>query len=106
MSSVAVTELPPNSAQAASAANRNLELVADAYGEGVVDILRLLDAQNQALVAELSAANAVYTFLFELMSVQRASGNFDYLGTAADRDEYLIQLKEYFDERGYNRRGP
>jgi outer membrane protein TolC len=48
------------SRQAAEAARNNLDLVSDAYAEGLVEIIRVVDAQNQALVAELVAANSVY----------------------------------------------
>lgn len=89
------------SREAAEAAGKNLELVADAYSEGVVDILRLLDAQNQRLVADLVAANAVYNYLLDLMAVERAVGQFDYFRSAADRDEFLQRLEAHFKEAGY-----
>jgi outer membrane protein TolC len=62
--------------QATEAARNNLELVRDSYGQGVVSILDLLDAQNAALSAELEAAAAVYDFLIDLMDTQRAAGEF------------------------------
>ena len=89
------------SREAAEAAGKNLELVADAYGEGVVDILRLLDAQNQKLVADLVAANAVYNYLRDLMAVERSVGHFDYFRSAADRDDFLQRLDTHFKEAGY-----
>jgi outer membrane protein TolC len=64
------------SRQAAEAARNNLELVQDSYGQGVVSILDLLDAQSAALTAELEAAAAVYDFLIDLMDTQRAAGEF------------------------------
>ena len=87
--------------QAAEAARNNFELVADGYGEGLVDIINLLDAQNQALTADLAAATAVYDFLSDLMAVQRASGEFDFFRSAADRDEFLDVMRIYFEENGY-----
>jgi outer membrane protein TolC len=64
------------SQQAAEAASDNLELVLDSYGQGIVSILDLLDAQSAALTAELEAASAIYDFLIDLMDVQRAAGEF------------------------------
>jgi outer membrane protein TolC len=64
------------SREAADAANRNLLLVTDSYVQGIKSIIDLLDAQNQALVADQAAANAVYNFLVDLMGVQRAMGEF------------------------------
>ena len=87
--------------QAAEAARNNFELVADGYAEGLVDIINLLDAQNQALVAELAAATAVYDFLSDLMAVQRASGRFDFFRSAADRDDRLERMRIHFEENGY-----
>ena len=87
--------------EAAEAAQNNFELVADGYSEGLVDIINLLDAQNQALTADLAAATAVYDFLSDLMSVQRASGKFDFFRSAADRDEFLDGMRVYFEENGY-----
>lgn len=62
--------------QAAKAAKNNLDLVTDSYVQGIKTIIDLLDAQNQALSADLDAANAVYNFLIDFMGVQRALGEF------------------------------
>ncbi len=88
------------------AARRNLELVSDSYSEGVVDIIRLLDAQNQALVAELLAANATFDYLLDLMAVQRAVGKFDYYRSQQDRQAFLARLARYFQDQGFVMRRP
>ena len=85
---------------AAGAAGRNLELVTDSYRAGVVDIIRLIDAQNQALVAELVAANSVFDYLIDLMGVQRATGRFDYFRSPEERKELLGKLDEAFSKEG------
>jgi len=94
------------SRDAAEAAESNLELVRDAYSEGVVDIIRLIDAQNQALVAELVAANAVFDHLIDLMGMQRAVGRFDYFRSAEDRQEFFGRLESYFVEADVEVRKP
>ena len=86
------------SEDAAVAANRNLELVKDAYGHGVVDILSLLDAQNAAVLAEEGAANAVYDFLVDLMEVERSLGKFYLLATREQRDAWFTRLEAYFEK--------
>ena len=86
---------------AAAAARRNLELVTDAYQAGAVSILDLLDAQNQALVAEQVAASAVYDYLVDLMLVQRASGRFDFFTPPAEHQAFLDRLNRYFLDAGY-----
>ena len=88
--------------EAASAALENLGIVRDAYSEGAVDILKLLDAQNQALIAELDAANAVFDHLIDLMAVQRAVGRFDYFRSPQERDSFLRNLDAFFQSAGYS----
>ncbi|MCP4643850.1 MAG: TolC family protein [bacterium] len=61
---------------AADAARKNLDIVEDAYGQGVVSILDLLDAQTASTVAEQVAANAVHDFLIDLMKVYRTVGRY------------------------------
>ena len=81
---------------AAEAAHSNLELVADRYAEGIVDILRLLDAQTHALLADLAAANAVFDYLIHLMGTQRAVGRFDYYRSSEGRRAFLDRLQTLF----------
>lgn len=88
------------SADAAVAANKNLELVKDAYGRGTVDILGLLDAQNAAVLAEEGAANAVYDFLVDLMEVERSIGKFYFRGTPEQQDAWFARLEEYAETVG------
>jgi len=63
--------------EAAVAADNNLKLVTDSYEQGIKSIIDLIDAQNSALTADLSAASAVYDFLQDLTDLQRAGGEFD-----------------------------
>ncbi len=88
------------SRDAADAARRNFELVADAYTQGAVDIIDLLDAQNAALVADQVAANAVYDFLIDLMEVQRAAGGFDFFRTAEEREAFFQRLDAFMAAEG------
>ncbi|MEW5757738.1 MAG: TolC family protein [Pseudomonadota bacterium] len=83
------------SQSAATAAQKNLELITDAYMRGTLSIIDLLDAQNAALVAEESATNAVFDFLIDLMNLQRSAGNFDFFTDAQGLDTWLERLKNY-----------
>lgn len=87
---------------AAGAATSNLDLVTDSYSQGVVDIVRVLDAQNQALLADLAAANAVYDFLADLMVVERAVGKFDYYRSPEDQGAFLERLADFYREAGFD----
>ena len=88
------------SKEAAEAARKNLELVADSYSRGAVSILDLLDAQNAALVAEESAANAVFNFLTDLMNLQRSTGQFDFFLNQPGKDAWFERLKNYVSIEG------
>ncbi len=85
------------SQDAATAAQKNLDLVTDAYSRGAVSILDLLDAQNAALVAEESATNAVFDFLIDLMNLQRSLGGFDFFLDEQGLDNWLQRLRHYID---------
>ncbi len=81
----------------ASAARKNLDLVADAYRLGTVSIVDLLDAQNQSLQADLSANNAIHDFLIDVMNLQRASSQFDFLLPTAEQSEVNQRLRNYIN---------
>lgn len=83
------------SKDAASAVNKNLGLVTDAYSRGAVSILDLLDAQNAALVAEETATNAVFDFLIDLMNLQRSLGGFYFFLDSHGVDNWLDRLQRY-----------
>lgn len=86
------------SRESADAAMRNFSLVQDAYTEGVVPIIDLLDAQNASLIAEQSTANAVYDFLIDLVEVERAVGRFTFFTSQDELDAWFERLERYFQE--------
>jgi len=88
------------SKEAAVAARKNFKLVTDAYTRGALSILDLLDAQNAALVAEVSATNAVFVFLIDLMNLQRSLGRFDFFLDEQGLDEWLSRLRNYIATEG------
>ena len=92
-------------ADANLAARRNLELLVDAYEQGGVSILDLLDAQQAAVAAEQVAANAVYDHLIDLMDVQRAFGRFGFFADAAYVRAFGERLRAFFAAAGYDPRG-
>jgi outer membrane protein TolC len=88
------------SRQGADASRQNLELVTDSYLRGVVSIVDLLDAQNNSLQADEDAENAVYTFLIDLMRVQRAVGRFDFFMTPEEREVWFQNIDVFFEKAG------
>jgi outer membrane protein len=83
------------SRDAVDAARRNLQLVSDSYVQGIKSIIDLLDAQNQALNAELDAANAVYNFLIDFMGVERSIGSFVTFLPSEERALWIEKAKGY-----------
>ncbi|MBT8495379.1 MAG: TolC family protein [Deltaproteobacteria bacterium] len=86
------------------AAKKNLELVKDAYGNGALPIIQLIDAQNQALVSDQLAANAVYDFLVRYMETQRAVGRFDIFVDDRRRKDFFERASRFVRQRESNKR--
>ena len=85
---------------AAVAAAKNLDLVKTSYSEGAVSIVTLIDAQDAALAADEGASEAVYSFLIDLMNVERSIGRFDFLEAAEEQAAFFGRLEEFFRTSG------
>jgi outer membrane protein TolC len=84
---------------ASEAANKSLKVVQDGYAQGMVSILDLLDAQNTALVSEELASNAVYDFIIDLMTAERAIGMLYIQMSDEDIEGLRSRLDAYLTER-------
>ena len=82
----------------AEAAGQSLDLVEDAYGRGAATIIDLLDAQNNSLIAELTAATAVYDFLIDLMEAERSIGKLVLQMSEKERAAFFDRMDQYFAE--------
>ena len=80
---------------AVAAALVNLDAVTSAYRQGTVTIITLIDAQNQALSAEINAANALYQYLSDFAAAERSSGRFLILQPAEVRDDFFTRLEAF-----------
>ena len=78
------------------ASDKNLELVTDSYERGILSIIDLLDAQNQALSANLDAANSVYNFLVDLMKVQRSLGMFVFFLDEDQKQAWYQNMEDFY----------
>jgi outer membrane protein TolC len=83
------------SRDAAEAARKNLALVTDSYSRGIKSIIDLVDAQNQSLVANQKAANSVFGFLIDLLTVQRALGKYVLFLDDTERSAWFEKLKSF-----------
>ncbi|MFP4477287.1 MAG: TolC family protein [Desulfatibacillaceae bacterium] len=86
--------------RAVSAAGRNLELVADAYSEGTVGYVDLVDAQNAHLEAVLAVVDAEYGFLQGMVAMERAASWFGFMKTPAQVDQWFRTMENYYRKRG------
>ena len=87
------------SKDATRAAKLNLDLITENYTRGTKSIIDLLDAQNQALTADQRAVNAVYDFLIDMMSLQRAMGRFLFYESRADQEAWYNRLDAFIAEK-------
>jgi len=83
------------SANAAEYALKSYEIVQDSYSHGVVSITQLLDTQQAAVEASLYASISVYTYLIDVLNLQRAMGQFFLLLPYEERANFFYRLDEY-----------
>jgi outer membrane protein TolC/ABC-type uncharacterized transport system substrate-binding protein len=83
------------SRKAAEAADKNFELVQDAYSQGMTSIIQLLDAQNAAISARFYAVNAVYQYMIDGLYVQRAIGKYFVMRTGEEIKDFFTRLDQY-----------
>lgn len=84
------------SQNAAKAARENFEMVSDSYASGLISITSLIDAQNAALSADLSAVNALYSFMIDWVEIQRSVGSFDLLLTKQGIENWYQELDAWY----------
>lgn len=85
--------------EGAEAATKTLVLVTDAYTRGSASDVDLIDAQNASLTAHLSASNAKYQFLLNLMDVERAIGFFDFFVDVTEKEAWFQRFNVYKNQQ-------
>lgn len=85
---------------AADAALQTLDVVTELYSRGAISIIDLLDAQNNAFIANLEAADAVYDFLLDLMEAERALGVIQFFASDETRAGFYQRLDAYYRAHG------
>ena len=83
---------------AAIASSKTLELIVDAYTRGAAADIDVIDAQNAALTAQLSSANANYQFLLDLVDVQRQAGFFAFFANRSTQDDWFRRLDTFSEK--------
>ena len=82
------------------ASQRNLDLVTDAYSQGTVSIIDLLDAQNAAVRTRQAEATAIYDFLIDMLEVERGLGKFYFLASPVEIEVLFERVDQFFLDRG------
>ena len=85
---------------AAEKSRLNLEVVQDKYGQGLVNVTDLLEAQNDTFLSEQNAAAANYGFLLDLVAFQRAISWFAEEKTAAEKEQFLNRILDHLAAPG------
>ncbi len=80
---------------AAEAAAENLRLVSEGFGRGKENVITLVDAQSQALTAQLGANTAAYEYMIDLLQVQRAMGRFALIQTEEEVEDFFRRLRAF-----------
>jgi outer membrane protein TolC len=73
--------------------NKNFDIVQDKYAEGIVNVTDLLQAQTSAFVAKQSAAEAVYSFLIDLVGFERSISWFEAEKKAQEKDDLVGRIE-------------
>lgn len=80
---------------AARTAQESLELITEAYGQGLVTVVSLLEAQTNALLSNRNVTNAIFDYLINLKRVERALGKFEAFATSEEQVALVKRLEAY-----------
>ncbi len=77
------------------AAKESLDLTQNAYAQGAVPLIQLIDAQTNYLQAQLARATANYDYLLTSMQLERAIGYFFLMNTEASNQDFIQKARQY-----------
>lgn len=78
---------------AAENARKNLVVVQDKYSQGIVNVTDLLEAQNESFIADQNAAISVYSYLKDLVELQRAVSWLEDEKTIEEKDAVIERIQ-------------
>ena len=84
---------------AAASAQKNFELVQDAYEKGQLAITQLVDAQRAALSARQAQAGAVYEYLVSYLQLENSIGGYTMFMTSEEQEAFVGRLTAFFSKR-------
>ncbi len=77
---------------AAENALKYLDVVQEKYGIGILNVTDLLEAQNASFIASQNAAISVYSYLLDMLALQRGMAWFELDKTDEERKELLDNI--------------
>jgi outer membrane protein TolC len=77
-------------------AKESLDLTQNAYKQGAVPVIQLIDAQNNYLQSQLGSATANYNYLLTSMKLERTIGYFFLAHTEVENQEFIQNVNTYF----------
>jgi len=84
---------------AAATAERNFSIIEDLYRGGATDVTSLVDAQNVVLQSRINATNIGYQFVADFLTVQRATGSYQFLGDPAEQAAFTQRFLQFTTQR-------
>lgn len=79
-------------------ARKNFEIIQAGYSEGRNTIADLIDAQNAQISAERGEAVAKYQFVLDFLLLERSVGNFAFLATPNEKEDFLFRLETHMTQ--------
>lgn len=83
------------SENAAKAASNNFEIVQDAYSQGMVSVVELIDAQNMMIQTRLKAKNVHFQYILDYIHTERLQGRFTFLEDPTEKFRYISTLADF-----------
>ncbi|MFA5669730.1 MAG: TolC family protein [Balneolaceae bacterium] len=87
------------SENAARAAEANFKLIQDAYSQGVVSVIQLIDAQNVMIKTKHLALSAKYQFILDYIKTERLQGKYSFLDDETNQALHTNRLLNYLNDK-------
>ncbi len=88
--------------QAQQSSLQYLKIVQDLYREGVTNIVTLLDAQNNALSAQLGAVSSLYQFIIDAITIERLFNQVYLLSSDQERESFIKEYLAFITKKDEN----
>ena len=76
-------------------AKESLGLTQNAYKNGAVPVIQLIDAQTNYMSAQLASATANYSYLLTYMQLERAIGYFSLMHSESDNQALILRATQF-----------